>query len=205
MSEPNKATAHTIEINRLEVDTSKSAFTIHAVDAKDRPVLRRDLKRVQFEAFLAKQTVNDSDVFYGSQSAIIPLGAVASAATASFDIASFGIFHGPIEIKLTNSSNTVVGDAGPGAAGHVPAVVCERAHSEQSWRGHPRSTRASAISGWCNPSLILRWCCGASGNEPNTGGGSSTTSRDQRLGAMPCRMPRGTTGHASWMNRVGRC
>ena len=45
-----------IEIKRLAVDTSKSVFTIHAVDARARPVVRRDLKRAQFEAFFAKQS-----------------------------------------------------------------------------------------------------------------------------------------------------
>jgi transposase len=44
-----------IEIKRVAVDTSKSVFTIHAVDLQDRPVIRRDLRRAQFEAFFAKQ------------------------------------------------------------------------------------------------------------------------------------------------------
>ena len=47
----------------------------------------------------------------------------------------------------------------------------------------------------------MRWCCGASGNEPNIAGRGSTTSRDQRPGA--CRMPGGTTGHGL-TNESGR-
>ena len=45
-----------IKIKRIAVDTSKSVFTIHAVDLQDRPVIRRDLRRAQFEAFFAKQS-----------------------------------------------------------------------------------------------------------------------------------------------------
>ena len=44
------------DIKRIAVDTSKSVFTIHAVDAQDRPVIRRDLRRAQIEAFFAKQS-----------------------------------------------------------------------------------------------------------------------------------------------------
>jgi transposase len=43
-------------IKRISVDTSKSVFTIHAVDTQDRPVIRRDLRRTQFEAFFVKQS-----------------------------------------------------------------------------------------------------------------------------------------------------
>lgn len=43
-------------IKRISVDTSKSVFTIHAVDAQDRPVILRDFRRTQFEAFFAKQS-----------------------------------------------------------------------------------------------------------------------------------------------------
>ena len=43
-------------IERISVDTSKSVFTIHAVDTQDRPVIRRDLRRTQFEAFFVKQS-----------------------------------------------------------------------------------------------------------------------------------------------------
>ena len=45
-----------IEIKHIAVDTSKSVVTIHAVGAQDRPVIRRDLRRAQFEAFFAKQS-----------------------------------------------------------------------------------------------------------------------------------------------------
>jgi transposase len=38
----------------LAIDTSKHVFTIHGVDEQERPVLRRDLKRDQFEAFFRK-------------------------------------------------------------------------------------------------------------------------------------------------------
>ena len=42
------------EITRVAIDTSKSVFTIHAVDAQDRPVLRRNLRRREVEAFFSK-------------------------------------------------------------------------------------------------------------------------------------------------------
>ena len=42
-----------IELKRLAIDTSKHVFTLHGVDAADRPVLRRELRRGRFEAFLA--------------------------------------------------------------------------------------------------------------------------------------------------------
>jgi transposase len=45
---------HMNEIKRIAVDTSKSVFTIEAVDQQDRPVVRRDLKRAQFVAFFGK-------------------------------------------------------------------------------------------------------------------------------------------------------
>ena len=47
-----------IEIKHIAVDTSKSVVTIHAVDLQDRPVIRRDLKRAQFEAFFLAYPVN---------------------------------------------------------------------------------------------------------------------------------------------------
>jgi transposase len=43
------------ELTRIAVDTSKSVFTLHGVDAAGRAVLRRNLRRHQFEAFFAKQ------------------------------------------------------------------------------------------------------------------------------------------------------
>jgi len=42
------------ELTRVAVDTSKSVFTLHGVDAQDRPVLRRNLKRGEFVAFFEK-------------------------------------------------------------------------------------------------------------------------------------------------------
>ena len=42
-----------IELKRLSIDTSKHVFTLHGVDAADRPVLRRELRRGRWEAFLA--------------------------------------------------------------------------------------------------------------------------------------------------------
>ena len=42
------------EITRVAIDTSKSVFTIHAVDAKDRPVLRRNLRRQDVVPFFNK-------------------------------------------------------------------------------------------------------------------------------------------------------
>ena len=41
------------EITRVAIDTSKSVFTLHAVDAQDRPVLRRNLRRQDLVAFFA--------------------------------------------------------------------------------------------------------------------------------------------------------
>jgi transposase len=43
-----------MELKRIGVDTSKAVFTVHGVDAQDRPVLRRNLSRAAFEAFFAK-------------------------------------------------------------------------------------------------------------------------------------------------------
>ena len=42
------------EITRVAIDTSKSVFTIHAVDARDRPVLRRNLRRQEVAGFFSK-------------------------------------------------------------------------------------------------------------------------------------------------------
>jgi len=43
-----------MKFKRIAIDTSKHVFTIHGVDEHERPVLRRDLKRDQFEAFFRK-------------------------------------------------------------------------------------------------------------------------------------------------------
>jgi transposase len=40
---------------RIAVDTSKHVFTLHGIDDAGDPVLRRDLKRADFEAFFATQ------------------------------------------------------------------------------------------------------------------------------------------------------
>ena len=43
-----------MEFKRIAVDTSKTVFTVHGIDAQDRPVLRRNFRRAAFEAFFAK-------------------------------------------------------------------------------------------------------------------------------------------------------
>lgn len=43
-----------MELKRIGVDTSKAVFTVHGIDARDRPVLRRNFSRAAFEAFFAK-------------------------------------------------------------------------------------------------------------------------------------------------------
>lgn len=42
------------DFKRIAIDTSKSVFTLHGIDAQDRPILRRDLKRAAFVTFFAK-------------------------------------------------------------------------------------------------------------------------------------------------------
>jgi len=44
-----------MEYRRIAVDTSKHVFTLHGIDAAGAVVLRRDLRRADFEAFFAKQ------------------------------------------------------------------------------------------------------------------------------------------------------
>jgi transposase len=44
-----------MKFKRIAIDTSKHVFTLHGVDEQDRPVLRRELKRGQVEAFFRKQ------------------------------------------------------------------------------------------------------------------------------------------------------
>jgi transposase len=44
-----------MELKRIAIDTSKHVFTLHGVDESERPVLRRDLRRTQVEAFFARQ------------------------------------------------------------------------------------------------------------------------------------------------------
>ena len=43
-----------MELKRIAIDTSKHVFTLHGVDAHDRAVLRRELKRAQLEPFFGK-------------------------------------------------------------------------------------------------------------------------------------------------------
>ncbi len=43
-----------MEYKRIAIDTSKAVFTAHGIDLHDRPVLRRNLKRAEFEALFAK-------------------------------------------------------------------------------------------------------------------------------------------------------
>lgn len=45
-----------MELKRVSVDTSKHIFTLHGVDDRERPVLRRELRRKQVGAFFAKLT-----------------------------------------------------------------------------------------------------------------------------------------------------
>ena len=42
-----------MDYKRIAVDTSKAVFTVHGIDAQDRPVLRRNLKRAEFVALFA--------------------------------------------------------------------------------------------------------------------------------------------------------
>jgi transposase len=43
-----------MELKRISIDTSKHVFTIHGVDQREHPVLRREIRRTQFESFFAK-------------------------------------------------------------------------------------------------------------------------------------------------------
>jgi transposase len=43
-----------MECERIAVDTSKAVFTLHGVDERGHPILRRDLSRTRFEEFLGK-------------------------------------------------------------------------------------------------------------------------------------------------------
>jgi transposase len=48
-----------MKFKRIAIDTSKHVFTIHGVDEQERPVLRRELKRSQVEAFFGKQETTE--------------------------------------------------------------------------------------------------------------------------------------------------
>jgi transposase len=43
-----------MEFKRVAIDTSKHVFTLHGVDERDHPVLRREVKRTQVEPFFSK-------------------------------------------------------------------------------------------------------------------------------------------------------
>ncbi len=43
-----------MEVKRVAIDTSKHVFTLHGVDERERPVLRRELRRAQVAGFFAK-------------------------------------------------------------------------------------------------------------------------------------------------------
>ena len=43
-----------MQYKRIAIDTSKSVFTVHGIDAADRAILRRDLKRAQVATFFGK-------------------------------------------------------------------------------------------------------------------------------------------------------
>jgi transposase len=43
-----------METKRISIDTSKHVFTIHGVGQREHPVLRREIRRSQFESFFAK-------------------------------------------------------------------------------------------------------------------------------------------------------
>lgn len=48
-----------MKYKRIAIDTSKHVFTLHGVDEQERPVLRRELRRGQVEAFFGKQDPTD--------------------------------------------------------------------------------------------------------------------------------------------------
>lgn len=48
-----------MKYKRIAIDTSKHVFTLHGVDEQERPVLRRELRRAQVEAFFAKQDATE--------------------------------------------------------------------------------------------------------------------------------------------------
>ncbi len=48
-----------MKYKRIAIDTSKHVFTLHGVDEQERPVLRRELRRSQMEAFFGKQEATE--------------------------------------------------------------------------------------------------------------------------------------------------
>jgi transposase len=47
------------QYKRIAIDTSKSVFTVHGIDAQDRPVLRTNLRRGQLLPFFRKLAVTE--------------------------------------------------------------------------------------------------------------------------------------------------
>jgi transposase len=47
-----------MKLKRIAIDTSKHVFTLYGVDEQDRPVLRRELRRSQVEAFFPQTGAN---------------------------------------------------------------------------------------------------------------------------------------------------
>ncbi len=43
-----------MKFKRIAIDTSKHVFTLHGVGEQERPVLRRNLKRSEVEAYFSK-------------------------------------------------------------------------------------------------------------------------------------------------------
>ena len=43
-----------MEFKRIAIDTSKHVFTVHGVDQQEHPILRRELRRAQVQAFFGK-------------------------------------------------------------------------------------------------------------------------------------------------------
>jgi hypothetical protein len=64
-----------VEITRVAIDTSKSVFTLHGVDAKGQAMLRRNLRRQEMVSFFAK--LPSADVVMEARR-IAPLGAHAA-------------------------------------------------------------------------------------------------------------------------------
>ena len=48
-----------MKFKRIAIDTSKHVFTLHGVDEQERPVLRREIRRGQVEAFFGKQDATE--------------------------------------------------------------------------------------------------------------------------------------------------
>jgi transposase len=48
-----------MKYKRIAIDISKHVFTLHGVDEQERPVLRRNLKRAEMEAFFGKLTATE--------------------------------------------------------------------------------------------------------------------------------------------------